>query len=127
MAASHHHLDNLTVIIDNNQLQAMDTLEDIMSLGSFNDKLYSFGFNVVEINGHNYNEINKALKEKDSYNPTAVIAHTIKGKGVSFMENIPIWHYRVPKGAELHIALHELEMNEKDLGNYEDSVFRNII
>lgn len=107
-------LDNLTVIVDHNKLQAMDTLEAIVHMKPFADKWKAFGWNVVEIDGHNYSEIRHALLERRKDIPTLVIAHTIKGKGVSFMENKPIWHYRMPDDEELLILLQELGFTDEE-------------
>lgn len=108
-------LDKLTVIVDHNKLQAMDKLENIVHMKPFADKWKAFGWNVVEIDGHNYAEIKEALLTRVSGKPTLVIANTIKGKGVSFMENIPIWHYRMPNEQELPILMRELGLTEDDL------------
>lgn len=108
-------LDNLTVIVDHNRLQAMDELENILHMQPFADKWKTFGWNVVEIDGHNYDEIKKGLLTRQLGKPTVVIAHTIKGKGVSFMENVPIWHYRMPNEHELPILMNELGLTENDL------------
>lgn len=127
MAATHHGLDNLTVIIDYNGLQAMDSLQNVMSIYGFTEKLKAFGFDTIDIDGHNYTAIRQALTRESNGMPRAVIAHTVKGKGISFMENVPIWHYRIPNDEEMGIALHELNMTWEDLGNYEKCVFRNVI
>lgn len=108
-------LDNLTVVIDHNKLQAMDDMENIVHMQPFADKWKAFGWNVLEIDGHNYGEIKEALLVRKKDVPTAVIAHTIKGKGVSFMENVPIWHYRMPNEEELPILMRELGLTEDDL------------
>lgn len=108
-------LDNLTVIVDYNKLQAMDDLENIVRMKPFADKWKAFGWNVVEIDGHNYAEIKKALLTKQAGIPTLVIANTVKGKGVSFMENVPIWHFRMPNEQELPILMQELGLIEEDL------------
>lgn len=108
-------LDNLTVIVDHNKLQAMDDLENIVHMQPFADKWKAFGWNVVEIDGHNYEEIKKALLCRQTDVPTVVIAHTIKGKGVSFMEHVPIWHYRMPNEDELPILMEELGLSDEDL------------
>lgn len=107
-------LDNMTVIIDYNKLQAMDDLENIVHLKPFAEKWRAFGWNVVEIDGHDYAEIKEALLTRQKGNPTLVIANTIKGKGVSFMENVPIWHYRMPDEKELGILLKDLEYTEEE-------------
>lgn len=108
-------LDNLTVIVDHNKLQAMDELENIVRMKPFADKWKVFGWNVMEIDGHNCAEIRKALLVRKEKTPTLIIANTIKGKGVSFMENVPIWHYRMPNEQELPILMEELGLTEEDL------------
>lgn len=108
-------LDNLTVIIDHNKLQAMDNLESIVHMKPFASKWEAFGWNVLEINGHNYEEIAKALLLRENKKPTVIVANTIKGKGVSFMEGVPIWHYRMPNKEELPILMKELGLTMEDL------------
>ena len=108
-------LENLTVIVDHNKLQAMDELETIVRMKPFADKWKAFGWNVVEIDGHNHAEIRQASLIRCENVPTLVIAHTVKGKGVSFMENVPIWHYRMPNEQELLLLLEELGLMEEDL------------
>lgn len=108
-------LDNLTVIIDHNKLQAMDALEKIVHMEPLADKWKAFGWNVAEIDGHNYTEIKDALLTRCTGRPTLVIANTVKGKGVSFMENVPIWHYRMPNEQEMPILMKELGITEEDL------------
>ncbi len=107
-------LDNLTVIVDHNKLQAMDDLENIVHMKPFADKWKAFGWNVIEIDGHNYDEIRKALLVRQAKKPTLVVANTVKGKGVSFMENVPIWHYRMPNDEELQILFNDLEFTEEE-------------
>lgn len=108
-------LDNLTVIIDHNNLQAMDRLDNIVHMTPLADKWKTFGWNVVEIDGHNCEEIRNALLTRCVGKPTLVIANTVKGKGVSFMENVPIWHYRMPNDQELPVLMEELGLSEQDL------------
>ncbi len=107
-------LDNLTVIVDHNKLQAMDALETIVHMKPFAEKWMAFGWNVVEIDGHNYDEIREALLIRQQRKPTVVIANTIKGKGVSFMENVPIWHYRMPNEEELPVLFHDLGFTQEE-------------
>lgn len=107
-------LDNLTVIVDHNKLQAMDDIENIVRMQPFADKWRAFGWNVVEINGHDYAEIKKALMIRKNAQPTLVVANTIKGKGVSFMENVPIWHYRMPNDEERQILFRDLDFTEAE-------------
>lgn len=109
-------LDNLTVIVDHNKLQAMDKLENIVKMQPFAEKWKAFGWNVIEIDGHDIRQIHDALLVRKKDVPTAVIAHTVKGKGVSFMEGIPIWHYRMPSEEELPILMHDLGLTKEDLG-----------
>jgi len=108
MFASHYKLDNLTAIIDDNGLQIDGKVEDVMAVGPLADKWRAFGWNVLEIDGHNFGEIITALKTKESGKPTAIIAKTIKGKGVSFMENNPDWHGTAPNQEEYEKAIKEL-------------------
>lgn len=108
-------LDNLTVVVDHNKLQAMDDLEHIVHMKPFAEKWKAFGWNVVEIDGHDYAQIKNALLIRASHQPTLVIANTIKGKGVSFMEGVPIWHYRMPNEVELPVLMKDLGLTEKDL------------
>lgn len=109
--AAHHKLDNLVVIVDYNKIQSFGTVEQVLNLDPLADKWKSFGWAVKEINGHDTNEIEKTLKSIPFIQgkPSVVIAHTIKGKGVSFMENNLAWHYKSPNLEELTLALTELE------------------
>ena len=109
MQASHRNLDNLIAIIDRNKLQIDGCTENVMSLGDVAKKINSFGWDTIEINGHDYNEIYEAMeKAKNSQKPFAIIANTIKGKGVSFMENQASWHGKAPNDEQLMQALEEL-------------------
>ena len=105
--ASHHDLNNLTCIIDYNKLQSLETTEATLALEPFADKWQSFGWDVREVDGHNHEEIIHTLNSS-SDRPVCIIADTIKGKGVSFMENSVLWHYRSPQGDEFEDALKEL-------------------
>lgn len=111
MFAPHHKLDNLTIIIDYNKIQSLDSTTNTLNLEPFNEKWSAFGWNVIEVDGHDHQEIKSNLStsaiKKDK--PTCIIAHTTKGKGVSFMENSVLWHYRVPRGEEFEAALKELK------------------
>lgn len=108
-------LENLTVIVDHNKLQAMDALESIVRMQPFADKWRAFGWNVLEIDGHDHTEIKMALLERKKDTPTLVIAHTTKGKGIPIIENKPIWHYRMPNEEELPVFMKELGLKESDL------------
>ena len=107
MFAGHHKLNNLLVIVDYNKIQSLGHTKDILNLEPFVDKWKAFRWDVKEIDGHNLDEINNTVSEKSDL-PTVIIAHTIKGKGVSFMEDTVLWHYRTPKGDELNEALIEI-------------------
>lgn len=107
-------LDNMTVVVDHNKLQAMDEMENIVHMQPFADKWRAFGWSVVEIDGHDYTEIKDALLTRQRGKPTLIVANTIKGKGVSFMENVPIWHYRMPNDEELPVLFRDLEFTEAE-------------
>lgn len=113
--ASHHELSNLFAIIDYNKLQSLDSIAETLVLEPFAKKWESFGWRVVECDGHDIEAItsNLSMSNKESTRPFMLIAHTIKGKGVSFMENSVLWHYRSPQGDELHQAINELNSNER--------------
>jgi transketolase len=110
MFASHHKLDNLVGIVDRNMIQIDGFTEDILALEPYRAKWESFGWHVVEIDGHNFEEISKGLKGAPfaSGRPTLVLAHTVKGKGISFMENNPAWHGGGLKGEYADMALREV-------------------
>lgn len=110
MSASHYKLDNLCVIVDNNNLQIDGTVDKVMSPYPIVDKFESFGFNVIQIDGHDYKQIIEAFEDakKVTGKPTAIIAKTIKGKGVSYMENQASWHGKAPNEQELAQAMQEL-------------------
>jgi transketolase len=110
MFAAHHKLCNLVAIIDYNNLQSLDTIDNTLGLEPFSKKLDSFGWNVYEVNGHDHHSLKKTLRSAEkSLKPTAVIAHTTKGKGISFMENSVEWHYKNPNDEQLAKALEELD------------------
>ena len=110
MFAAHYKLDNLCVIIDLNGLQIDGPTEKIMNSAPMNAKMEAFGFNVVSINGHDFDEIERAFESFHTCKnkPTAILMHTIKGKGVSYMENNVDWHGKAPNDAEYQIAMDEL-------------------
>ncbi len=111
MTAAHYQLDNLVMILDNNGLQIDGPVSRVMNDQPFKEKFEAFGWHVVEIDGHNYSEIEEALQAARDCKgkPTAIIARTIKGKGVSFMENGVQWHGTAPNKEEYEIARLELE------------------
>jgi transketolase len=108
--AAHHKLDNLVAIIDYNKLQSIKPVSETLNLEPFPDKWKSFGWAVEEVDGHDHEAI-KTLFAKVPFTqgkPTCIIAHTTKGKGVSFMENSVLWHYRSAQAEEYENALQEL-------------------
>lgn len=119
--ANHFRLDNLTAVVDHNHMQSLDFCENTLELEDFGAKWKAFGWNVKEIDGHSHEALRRALKDSQKENgdrdgtgrrngrPTVVIANTVKGKGVSFMENDILWHYRFPHdGWEYDCAVNEL-------------------
>jgi transketolase len=111
MAAAHFKLDNLVAIVDNNGQQIDGWNRDVMSLDPFNKKWQAFGWHVIEVNGHHLTQLIEAFDRAKLVKgkPTVIIAHTIKGKGVSFMENNPDFHGKAPNAEQVEIALKELE------------------
>ncbi|MFC1935098.1 transketolase [Chloroflexota bacterium] len=111
MAAPHFKLDNLVAIVDNNGLQIDGWNCDIMNLEPFSQKWEAFGWHVIETDGHDFTQLLDAFQQAKRVKgkPTVIIAHTIKGKGVSFMENNATFHGKVPNADEVEIALKELE------------------
>ncbi|MBP3909113.1 MAG: transketolase [Turicibacter sp.] len=111
MLASHRKLDNLYVIVDNNGLQIDGAITEVCSPYPIDEKFKAFGFEVVCIDGHSYEEIEKAFAHahQTKGRPTAIIASTIKGKGVSFMQNNPDWHGAAPNLAQYEVAMSDLQ------------------
>ena len=113
LAAAHYKLDNLTAIIDHNTLQISGYTRDVMSNEPLDEKWRAFGWAVKVVNGHDYTQLTEALsKPAEIGKPTCIIASTIKGRGVSFMENVAKWHHGVPSDAELKQAIAELAAAE---------------
>ena len=117
MAAAHYKLDNLCVIVDNNGLQIDGNIADVMSPYPIVDKLVAFGFHVVAIDGHDFDQIEAALNEIKSVKgkPGAIVMKTVKGKDVSFMENNAGWHGKAPNDAEYAQAMGELKAKLAEL------------
>lgn len=123
MCAAHHKLYNLCAIIDYNKLQSDDSNENIMGLEPLRAKWEAFNWNVLEIDGHDFDQIEQALARSKEIEdrPTVIIAHTIKGRGVSFMEGVPAWHGSVRlRPEELEEALRDLGVPEEDIPAYLD-------
>ena len=114
LSASKHKLNNLTLLIDYNKLQSYGRTKEILDLEPLTAKLKSFNFNTININGHSVKEIDKALKKANSSkkNPTAIICHTIKGKGIKIAENNPFWHHKSM------LSDKDIEVIENSLGKY---------
>jgi transketolase len=110
MFAAHHKLSNLIAIIDYNKIQSLDSVENTLGLEPLCDKLKSFRWDVLEVDGHNHLDLHNILEKAKSNtsSPSVILAHTTKGKGVSFMENEVLWHYRSPQGQEFKHAINEL-------------------
>jgi transketolase len=110
MFASHHKLDNLIGIVDRNMLQIDGLTEDILALEPYKAKWEAFGWNVAEIDGHDFEQITAALRQdlRTTGKPTLILANTVKGKGISFMEHNPAWHGGGLKGEHADIALKEV-------------------
>jgi len=108
--AGHHRLNNLTAIVDYNKIQSFGTVKDVLDLDPLAAKWEAFRWHTVEVDGHDFAQLQNALSRTSSEpdKPTVVVAHTIKGKGVSFMEDRLEWHYRSPNQAQLAEALKEL-------------------
>lgn len=110
MAAAHHRLDNLTAIIDHNTLQISGRTRDVCSNEPLDEKWRAFGWSVITVNGHDIAELTAAFQRPvETGLPTCIIANTVKGKGVSFMEDVAKWHHGVPSEQELKQALDELD------------------
>ncbi len=111
MAAAHYKLDNLVAILDFNGLQIDGKITDVMNPTPFDTKFRAFGWNVIEVDGHDYDQLENAYASARECKgkPTLILAHTVKGKGVSFMENKANWHGVAPKPEEAEAAIQELE------------------
>jgi transketolase len=114
--AAHFKLDNLCLIIDYNKIQSLGNTNEVLNLEPLKQKLEAFNWNAIQIDGHHHPSILNALKEAKSFKgkPTVIIADTVKGKGVSFMENKLLWHYRSPNEEQYNEAINELE-NENSI------------
>jgi len=116
MAASHYQLDNLTAILDHNTLQITGRTRDVCNNEPVDEKFRAFGWNVRTVNGHDVEQLSESLTTaSQSEQPTCIIANTIKGKGVSFMEDVAKWHHGVPAESEFEKALADLARQEAEL------------
>ncbi len=110
MLAAHLRLDNLTIVVDRNHQQAMGRTEDIIDMEPFADKWKAFGWTVINVqDGNDHEQLKSAFRSPSNGRPRVIIANTIKGKGVSFMEDNVLWHYRDPQGDDFEKAIHEVE------------------
>jgi len=109
--APHHKLNNLTVIVDYNKIQSLGSVVDVLDLEPLSKKFESFGWEVTEINGHDHTAIFDALQKDKIHDskPRVIIAHTIKGNGIDFMENQLVWHYKSPDKEQLASAIAQIE------------------
>lgn len=119
MYAGAHKLDNLIVIVDSNKVQLDNTVKNVLDIGNLNDKFSAFGFFVQSINGHDVSAISNAidLAKKKKNQPSIIIANTVKGKGVSFMEGNHMWHGKTPNNEQFEIAFGELNQKYANLEN----------
>ena len=116
MSASAFKLDNLVAILDCNKIQKMDFVDEMLGPAKWKDKWEAFGWDVVETDGHDVERFKECILAPSSEGqPKLIIAHTIKGKGVSIMENNPIWHFKIPGRRELKIFKEELEISDAEL------------
>ena len=117
MFAAHYNLDNLVAIVDNNGLQIDGNIKDVMSPYPIVDKFKSFGWHVITMDAHDFDDMERAFNEAESISgqPVAIIQNSIKGKGVSFMENVADWHGKAPNADEYEIAVNELSEQLKSL------------
>lgn len=108
LLANHHELTNLVVIIDRNRIQSLKDTEETLKLEPFQRKWENFGWNSIDVDGHDFSALSKAMIDEND-GPKVIIANTTKGRGVSFMENSVLWHYRSPNDEELSSAIAEIE------------------
>ena len=113
LQAAQYKLDRLIAVIDYNHMQSLATVDETLRLEPFEQKWKDFGWNALSVDGHDTDALQKAFdwakENAGSRKPSVILAHTVKGKGVSFMENNILWHYRTPQGEEYDAALKELE------------------
>ena len=113
--ANHFRLNNLVAVVDHNQMQSLDYCDKTLEVSPMSKRWEAFGWNVIEIDGHNHDALREALSQTSEDKPTVVIANTVKGKGISFMEMDILWHYRFPHdGWEYNCAVNELHKVKPD-------------
>ena len=118
MSAPAFALDNLTAILDCNEIQKMTTVKETIGLANWREKWSAFGWLVKEVDGHDIAALEEVFREKNTTGkPLMLIAHTIKGKGVSIMENNPLWHFKLPNRKEKKVFIEELDIREEELEN----------
>ncbi len=116
MSAKAFELDNLVAILDANEIQKMDSIKKTIGMNNWKDKWQSFGWQVEDVDGHNIDDLAKILvKQNIEKTPRLVIAHTVKGKGISIMENNPVWHFKLPNKKELAVFKSELGITDEEL------------
>lgn len=116
MFANHMKLNNLVIIVDCNQIQKMGTLKSVMSITSWKEKFESFDCLVKEVDGHNVEDLDNIFKEKnETEKPLVILANTVKGKGVSIVENDPRWHFKLPSKKELKVFMEELNISTEEV------------
>lgn len=123
MSAAKYGLDNLTVIIDNNHIQKMDTLENVMGINDWQQRFEAFGWACTRTDGHDVDSLVTALAaQTGGGRPHVLIADTVKGKGLSLMENDPAWHWRMPNRRELKVFMKELDITEEELAQCKEHI-----
>ena len=117
MFAGHHRLANLCAIVDYNKLQSLGRVSDTVNLEPFGAKWRAFGWHALRVDGHDHDALRSAFGERADNRPTCIVADTVKGRGVSFMEDQVLWHYRAPKGEEFAAAMRELGIDVAATGD----------
>lgn len=115
--AGHHRLSNLCVVVDYNKLQSIGRVSETINLEPFGAKWRAFGWHSLRVDGHDHDALRSAFAERPEDRPTCILADTVKGRGVSFMENQILWHYRAPKGEEYASAMRELGVEVSSVSN----------
>lgn len=117
MFAGHHRLANLCAIVDYNKLQSLGRVSETINLEPFGAKWRAFGWHALRVDGHDHDALLAAFGERAANRPTCIVADTVKGRGVSFMENEVLWHYRAPRGEEYVAAMRELGVDVAAAGD----------